>query len=360
VSGDVQPLPQRLLMTADAVGGVWHYSLDLGAALASEGMEVTLAVMGPGPDEAQRREAADAALRLEHRPYRLEWMDDPWSDVRKAGDWLLQLAAETRADVVHLNGYAHAALPWTIPTVVVGHSCVRSWWRAVHRQPAPSQWDRYSAAVAAGLSAASVVVTPTSAMLACLCREYSLPAGEVVANGSSAVNAARRTPGDKRHIVFSAGRFWDEAKNISALASAASAVEWPVIVAGPGTGGQTAGLRGLGTVPRRELHEWLAQAAIYALPARYEPFGLSILEAAAHGCALVLGRIDSLEEQWAEAALFVPPDEPRALSRAINQLIADVDLRAHMQTLAMARASQFTVPRMMQGYVRQYAAALTH
>ncbi len=35
------------------------------------------------------------------------------------------------------------------------------------------------------------------------------------------------------------------------------------------------------------------------LPARYEPFGLSVLEAALSGCALVLGDIPSLRESGA-------------------------------------------------------------
>ena len=54
-------------------------------------------------------------------------------------------------------------------------------------------------------------------------------------------------------------------------------------------------------------------AAIYALPARYEPFRLEVLEAAAPGCALVLGDIASLRELWDGAALFVAPDDDRAL-----------------------------------------------
>ena len=38
------PPVRRVLMTADAVGGVWPYSLDLASALHSRGVEVTIAV----------------------------------------------------------------------------------------------------------------------------------------------------------------------------------------------------------------------------------------------------------------------------------------------------------------------------
>src|SRR3546814_5541851 len=44
--------------------------------------------------------------------YRLEWMSDSWRDVKRAGDWLLEIADKTRPDVVHLNGYVHGDLPW--------------------------------------------------------------------------------------------------------------------------------------------------------------------------------------------------------------------------------------------------------
>ena len=65
---------------------------------------------------------------------------------------------------------------------------------------------------------------------------------------------------------------------------------------------------------RRAIADWYARASIYALPARYEPFGLSALEAALSGCALVLGDIPSLREVWGDAALFVAPDDTDALA----------------------------------------------
>ena len=44
-------------MTADCVGGVWTYALDLADALAPHGVEVQLATMGRLPDAEQRRQA---------------------------------------------------------------------------------------------------------------------------------------------------------------------------------------------------------------------------------------------------------------------------------------------------------------
>ena len=156
-------------MTADAVGGVWTYALELARVLGVHGTEVALAVMGPPPSAAQRAEAARLPnVALYDGGYALEWMDDPWDEVDRAGRWLLDLANRCSPDVVHLNGYAHAALPWPCPVLVAAHSCVFSWWSAVYGQTAPEKYGEYRRRVRAGLMAADLVGAPTAAMLGAL------------------------------------------------------------------------------------------------------------------------------------------------------------------------------------------------
>ncbi len=221
----------RVLATVDTVGGVWSYALELARALAPEGVAFHLAAMGAPASEAQRAEAAAAGnVTLHESAYRLEWMPDPWDDVKEAGGWLLELEATLAPDLVHLNGYAHGALPWASPLLVVGHSDVLSWWRAVHREPPPPEWTRYRDAVRRGLHSADLVVAPSAAMLDALRRHYGpLPPSRVIYNGRS---PAQATPAEKRPVVLAAGRLWDEAKNLAALAAIAPELPWPVLVAG--------------------------------------------------------------------------------------------------------------------------------
>lgn len=349
---------RHVLMTADAVGGVWRYTIDLCRALADRGVRTTVAVMGPPPGEHQRVEAERAGVAVIDRPYRLEWMDEPWEDVRRAGQWLLTLERTLHPDVVHLNGYAHAALPWTVPVIVVAHSCVRTWWRAVKGEAPPERIDAYRTAVAAGLAAARVVVAPTAAMLQGIREEYGpLRQSCVIPNGS----AERRDPAwaAKEPIVLAAGRAWDEAKNISALCRAANRLTWPVFVAGdtrePGRGAcDLPAVRALGNLSGEALRAWYRRASIYALPARYEPFGLSVLEAATAGCALVLGDIPSLRENWSDAAVFVHPDDVEGLAGAVNALIADDGRRDALARRAFARAAMFTLDSTASRYLDLY------
>ena len=109
-------------MTADTVGGVWTYALELTRALEPYGVEVLLALMGPPLSAAQREQTRRISnLNLFKSNYKLEWMPDCWADVKRAGEWLLHLEHRLQPDLIHLNGYAHANLPWNRPTLVAGH-----------------------------------------------------------------------------------------------------------------------------------------------------------------------------------------------------------------------------------------------
>jgi hypothetical protein len=103
----------------------------------------------------------------------------------------------------------------------------------------------------------------------------------------------------------------------------------------------------------------MGRAAIYALPARYEPLGLSVLEAALAGCALVLGDIPSLREVWGgEAAIFVPPNDVDALADALELLRREPVRRARLAVCARARALEYGPARMAASYLAAYSSLL--
>lgn len=356
-------LPGKILMTTDTVGGVWTYSLELARALGRQGVCVALATMGAPLTPDQRRQAARiATVEVYESAFHLEWMEDPWRDVARAGEWLLALEKTLKPDVVHLNGYAHGALHWRAPVVMVGHSCVLSWWQAVKGEAAPASWNRYRREVRRGLHAADMVVAPTAGMLSELRRLYGLPGQErVIFNGRSDELFA---PAEKKPFVCTAGRLWDEAKNVGALCKVAPSLPWRVLVAGearhPEGGGaaQVRNVRYLGKLSPVQLAACFGHASIYALPARYEPFGLSAVEAALAGCALVLGDIPTLREVWQDAALYVPPDDTRALEKTLKDLIGDTRRRQQLAQAARRVAQRYTPARMANGYLEAYQLLL--
>jgi len=351
-------------MTADAIGGVWTYALELARALEPFAIEVDLAVMGGPLGRSRRAEAAHISnLNIFKSEYKLEWMPDCWDDVKKSGYWLLNLEDRLRPDIIHLNGYAHALLPWRSPTVIVAHSCVFSWWEAVKTGTPTFEWNRYKTIVTRSLHKADVVVAPSQSMLGAVRRIYGSPKqARVIPNGRDP-SLFKLQP--KQNFIFSAGRLWDEAKNINSVAAVAMDVPWPICIAGDAKG--RAGFTSdswrkncfyLGDIENNLLREWLARASIYTLPALYEPFGLTVLEAALSGCALVISNIESLVENWDGAATFVDPHNKHELKSALQTLISHEAHRTKMAQLALERAQNFTSKCMADEYLDVYSNLL--
>jgi glycogen synthase len=354
--------PSRILMTADTVGGVWTYALDLARALGEEGVEVALACMGGYATKEQRSEARTVdTLELFESSFRLPWMEQPWHDVQKSGEWLLDLTGRLSPGLVHLNEPVHGSLAWSVPVLAVAHSCVLSWWESVERAAAPASWDQYRKEMGRGLRGADEVVAPSRWMLEAVQRYYGVEGGRVIPNGRTAFDLS---PSAKEPLIFAAGRLWDPAKNLLALEEVAPQLSWPIFIAGepqhPDGNKQVTAqhVHLLGRVSGSEVAAWHRRAGIYAFPARYEPFGLSVLEAAQAGCALVLGDIPTLRELWDGAAIFVSPDQPSTLRLALQGLIEDAPLRQALAMRARRRALSLTPGRMAQAYVQVYTDLL--
>lgn len=356
----------KILMTADTVGGVWTYALTLCRALENHGITIALATMGRPLSDMQRLQLSTLTnVTIFESGFRLCWMADAERDVELAGRWLTQLEQKWKPDLIHLNDLGHAALPWHSPVVLVAHSCVFSWWQAVRGETPPLKyWRNYYKRVQSGLANAQLLVAPTTAMLNDFQKHYGrAERSAVIANASEfpgmAIDPARSAKAES--LVFASGRIWDEAKNLTMLAEVASALPWPTYIAGEPTdpnGGlrEVPGAEYLGFLSAEEMESWLKRAAIYVAPAKYEPFGLAILEAARSGCALVLGDIPSLREVWGQTALYVDTYDAAALGEAINLLINQPSLRQQFASAAWRRAQQYRVEIMAAAYSLQYHA----
>jgi glycogen synthase len=331
----------KILMTADAVGGVWQYSLDLISELVGRGAHVLLATMGPRPNEAQQqRLAALPAVTLCESDYKLEWMEQPWKDVDSAGAWLLDLAAQFQPDVVHLNGFSHATLSWNVPRVVVAHSCVYSWWQAVHGSAPPQhEWAEYRHRVSGGLRAANAIVAPSAFMATALTTHYGLPTGraKVIHNFSE---SPWFSGVEKEPLYFAAGRVWDVGKNLKLLDDIAGRLPWPVRIAG--------------SLPHESVLAEMQRASVYVHPSRYEPFGLAVLEAARAQCCLVLSDIPPLRELWDGAAIFVDPRDPERWAHTLTAIARNEAGRQPLGRLARLRALRYSSAAAVQGYYELY------
>ena len=347
---------QRLLVTTDAVGGVWRYAVDLAGGLAERGIETVLAVMGPPADAAQRKEAeAVRGLRLVQTGLPLDWTANDSSALAHASAKLAALAALTGVSAVHLHAPALVGgQPWSVPVVAVAHSCVGTWWRAVHAGEMPEDFRWRTDAAAAGLRAAGAVIAPTTAHAALLREVYGPVPVQVVHNGR---DHAPLPSGPRSQAVLTAGRLWDEGKGVARLDQAAARLGAPVRAAGPvqgpnGAAASFANLDLLGTLDPAGMAATYAGATVFASMARYEPFGLAVLEAAQAGMALVLSDLPSFRELWDGAALFVgdSDDLPAVLRRALDD-------PAPLAAAARQRGMRYTADAMTHATLAVHRAA---
>jgi glycogen(starch) synthase len=351
--------PARVLITADAIGGIWTYALDLASGLAASGIEVTFAVLGPSPSASQMRDAqAIAGLTLIDTGLTLDWMASGPGEIRNAGVGIREIARRSRADLIHLNSPALAAGGgFSAPLLGACHSCLATWWSAVKDGPMPADFQWRTAALWQGLLECNALLAPSESFAADTARTYGTLTPLVVRNGR---RRASLQPASRHRLVFTSGRLWDEGKNIAALDAAAGLMSAPLYAAGPlngpagGAPRELAHARALGALPAADIANWLARSPVYASAAIYEPFGLGVLEAAQAGCALVLSDIRTFRELWDGAAVFVDPRKPHLVAEILDALAtSEAEARAWGRR-AQDRSTCFTVDAMSQGVLAIY------
>lgn len=358
----------NLLMTADAVGGVWTYALDLARGLRNSGVSTLLVVPGPEPDPDQRAAAETAGVELLPIGGALDWTAASPDEVRETAGRIRAFVSERRPDLVHLNSAAFGAGGGFPAPVVVGcHSCLKTWWAAV-KGPAPLPTDfQWRVGLAAeGCRAADALVAPSRAFAVATRSAYGLSAApKVVWNGREGQPSVAEPDSaiPSGAFAFASGRLWDEAKGPATLDQAAARLDLPIYAAGPvlgpnGTAAELDHVTLLGRLSEDALAAWLAARPIFVSPSLYEPFGLSVLEAAQAGCPLVLSDIPTFRELWDGAAAFVPPRDAEAMADVLDTLAQDPQQRAQLGRAAENRAGRYTVQAMCAATLEIYRSVL--
>lgn len=346
-------------MTTDALSGLWTYSLEMARGLAGFGVAVTLVVLGPAPTPDQTLAAAAVpGLELRVTGLPVVWAAGEAADIREAGAVVRGLARGHGVDLVHLNMPALACDGgFDVPVVGVSHGCRATWWSAVRDGPLPEDARWRSQSHWQGLLNCAVLVAPTDAFAECVARTYEMPRPFVVHNGR---RPPQPRPGVRREReVFTAGALWDPAKNLAWLDAAAAKIDAPVIAAGPTEipGGERIAYRNLwtpGRLPSAGVRDGMARAGVFVSTALYEPFGLSVLEAAQAGCPLVLSDIPTFRELWEGAAVLVPPGDVDGLAGAVQQVLDDPARAARLGAAAATRAGRYSIEAMISGMLDIY------
>jgi glycogen(starch) synthase len=356
----------RILITTDTIGGVWTFTQELTTGLLEAGCEIVLVSFGRLPNDQQQQWADDKRLRwgssfhLIAYDVSLEWMQTSGSAYKKPARSLPRSIEEFKIDVLHCNQFCFGALPIDLPKVITAHSDVLSWARSCRAEKLDdSDWlRRYRSLVCNGLAGAQAVVAPTHWMLEALCKSFGPPEDcHVIANGRSICTASQKS---RKLQAITAGRLWDEAKNVGLLGEVSSPI--PLLIAGDtscdGASAPSAlgTVRMLGPLSEDDLFTIFRESELYICTSCYEPFGLAPLEAALCGCAVLAKDIPSLREVWQDGALYF--NDAASLSVLLCELHGDRKLLAKAKARSSVQAQIYSREKMTSSYLALFRQVL--
>ncbi len=161
-------------------------------------------------------------------------------------------------------------------------------------------------------------------------------------------------------------------KNLARLIEAMGGVERPAVLAIPGYPtdhelellrraeevGAAERVRMLGWVDDRTLDGLYRAAACFVFPSLAEGFGLPVLEAMLRGAPVTCSNTTSLPEVAGDAALYFDPEDVEAIAAAVEQLLADPDLRERLSAAGRERAAGFTWESAAEATLESYDRAV--
>jgi glycosyltransferase involved in cell wall biosynthesis len=180
------------------------------------------------------------------------------------------------------------------------------------------------------------VVVCASEELAAEARALGAADVRVIPSGVAVPDAVGE-PDEPPHVLF-VGRLSEE-KGILDFLAATEGMERVVVGDGP-LRDRVPDARGF--VPPRDLGGHYERAAVVVCPSHREGYGVVAREAMAHGRPVVAsavgGLVDAIED--GVTGILVPPRDPSALRAALEQLLADAELRRRLGHAAREAAHE--------------------
>lgn len=113
-----------------------------------------------------------------------------------------------------------------------------------------------------------------------------------------------------------------------------------------------------GAIDDAELERLYREATMFVFPSLVEGFGLTVLEAMAHGVPVVASDGSSIPEVVGNAGILLPPDDEAAWAEAMAALVLDEDHHRAMAERARSRAELFTWRRTAEATLEAFESVL--
>ena len=113
-------------------------------------------------------------------------------------------------------------------------------------------------------------------------------------------------------------------------------------------------------VPDEDIPLLMNGAKAFVYPSFYEGFGLPLLEAMACGTPVISSNISSIPEVVGDAGILVNPTDVEELSDAIQRVLGNDQLRAHLSKRGLKQASKFSWQKTAEKTVEIYNKVGSH
>lgn len=110
----------------------------------------------------------------------------------------------------------------------------------------------------------------------------------------------------------------------------------------------------VGEIPPENIPDFLRTGDIFTFPSHFEAFGFALVEAMHVGLPVIASDIPALAEVLSKSSepvgLLIPPTDDKAWAQAIQQVLADDQLRTTLSSQSQQRAALFSLENMVNGY----------
>jgi glycosyltransferase involved in cell wall biosynthesis len=355
-----------ILVTLAEVGGAQTYVALLTEALRDR-FDVVVAAYGPGPlvDAVRNAGARFVPLRNVRRALH------PLRDVLGLFE-LIRLLRRERPVIVHANsskagilGRVAAALTHVPVRIFTVHGWAFNAYTGFARQ-----MYLWSERLVAPLTTLTICVADRERATGLAARACNADRTVVLHNAVPTAPAREGQPA-RTPVVLAVGRL-KAPKDFSTLLHALGRLlpgTYRALIAGDGpereqleTEARQLGLASsvefLGE--RNDIPDLIRSSDLFVLSTRSEGLPMSVLEAMAAGLPVVASEVGGIPELVdAETGVLVPPEDPAALSTAVERLLADQGLRARLGAAGRARAEErFDLESWGRAHIRLYEREL--
>lgn len=109
-----------------------------------------------------------------------------------------------------------------------------------------------------------------------------------------------------------------------------------------------------GYLPEEDTPSLYSGAQAFVYPTLYEGFGFPPLEAMACGTPVITSNLSSLPEVMGEAGILIDPNNIDELSRAIESVLSNEDLKRELRAKGLRQAAKFSWKRCAQETLKVY------